>query len=299
VNPAFKHVAERVLVASGVAGFGRRRSRGRTLVLAYHNVLPEGFPPSGDLSLHLPQREFARQLDHLAQSHDVVSINALSDGSTSSQRPRVIITFDDAYAGALTCGVDELVRRGMSATIFVSPALLGSVPWWDLLADRSGGVVPDDLRTRALHALGGEGPKILADPQAPVAVRALRVQLPEIGTELQLSEAASRPGISLGSHTWSHPNLVALQTTAMESELTRPVEWLHARFRSVVPWLSYPYGLFADSVQAAAKRTGHLGAFRIDGGWIPRAEFSSYAIPRLNIPAGLSINGFRLRLAGF
>lgn len=298
MNSAFKHAAEGVLVASGVARFGRRRLRGRTLVLAYHNVLPDAHRPTGDRSLHLPRREFARQLDHLAESHDVVSIAALSEGSHSAERPRVIITFDDAYAGALTCGVDELVQRGMPATIFVSPALLGSVPWWDILAERWGGTVPDDFRRHALEALGGRAEAILDEQAPPAQVSRSGGRLEKIGTESQLSGAGSRPGISIGSHTWSHPNLCSLRGGALEAELARPMEWLQSRFPRFVSCLSYPYGLFTDAVETAARRSGYLRAFRIDGGWIPRAGFSSYAIPRLNIPAGLSINGFHLRLAG-
>lgn len=298
MKPALKHVAERVLIGSGVALFARRRLRQRTLVLAYHNVLPDGRPRSGDLSLHLPRREFARQLDVLAQTHDVIPIADLSNAPQSSERPRVILTFDDAYAGALTCGVDELVERGMPATIFVSPGLLGAVPWWDILAERWGGVVPDDLRRHALHALGGEAVAILDGAQSGSQKSSSPSTLAQIGTELQLSQAASRPGITIGSHTWSHPNLCSLRGTALEAELSRPLQWLQSRFPTVVPWLSYPYGLFTDAVQSASGRTGYLGAFRIDGGWIPQSPFSPYAIPRFNIPAGLSINGFRLRLAG-
>ena len=265
------------------------------LVLAYHNVLPEGSPPAGDLSLHLPQREFARQLDVLAQTHQVVPIDALGEAPSAFERPRVVITFDDAYAGALSCGVDELVKRRMPATIFVAPGLLGSVTWWDVLAARGSGVIAEDVRQNALFALGGRTDAILAG--ADLRAGAHR-ELARIGTESDLSAAALQPGITIGSHTWSHPNLSALETTAVDAELTRARQWIDARFPNSVPWLAYPYGLFTDSVQRAAERAGYSGAFRIDGGWIPRSMRPGYAIPRLNSPAGLSLNGFRLRLAG-
>jgi peptidoglycan/xylan/chitin deacetylase (PgdA/CDA1 family) len=253
---------------------------------------------SGDASLHLPQREFARQLDVVSRSHDVVSIEEVLNRSPSTRRPRVVITFDDAYSGALAAGVDELVKRGMPATIFVAPALLGSVPWWDTLAEPARGSVPDDLRRHALDALGGDAEAILrwapsASPRSKSAST-----LPRIATELQLADVVSKPGITLGSHSWSHPNLCTVTGTGLEEELVRPLQWLHSRFAAVVPWLSYPYGVFSETVQRAAANAGYLGAFRIEGGWIPRSPHSSYAIPRLNIPSGLSVDGFRLRLAG-
>ena len=297
MNARLKHLAERALVTSRIASLARNRVRARTLVLAYHNVVPDGEAAVGDLSLHLPRREFARQLDALAETHDVVSITELPEPGTS-KRPRVVITFDDAYAGALTCAVDELVERGMPATIFVAPGLLGSVTWWDILAARSGGVIPDDVRRRALGVLGGSAKKILdGDHSIPPALRPAGVSA-RIGTESQLLEAAGRPGITIGSHTWSHPNLSTLDDESLDAELARPREWLQGRFRRVVPWVSYPYGSFTDSVEHAAERAGYRGAFRIDGGWVPTAAGDVFAIPRLNIPAGLSLNGFQLRLAG-
>lgn len=296
MNPALKHLGETLLVSSGLTSLAGARLRGRTLVLAYHNVLPDGEPAAGDLSLHLPRHAFARQLDALGQTHDVVAITAL-DETQVSNRPRAVITFDDAYAGALTCGVDELVARGMPATIFVAPGLLGSVTWWDVLAARSGGVIPDDVRERALGALGGRTRSILGGDTA-VTIAPGPASSARIGTESQLVKAAARPGISIGSHTWWHPNLSSLDAASLDAELTRSRQWLEGRFPRMVPWVSYPYGLFTETVQRAAERAGYRGAFRIDGGWMPESLRSPYALPRLNIPAGLSTNGFRLRLAG-
>lgn len=298
MNSLLKHVAERSLILSGAARFARRRLRHRTLVLAYHNVLADGQPRSGDLSLHLPRQQFARQLDVLGQTHDVIPIGALWDPPGPSGRPRAVITFDDAYADTLTAAVEELVNRGLPATIFVSPALLGAVTWWDVLAEKWGGAVPDALRENALHTLEGRGARILDRAQSGSQLPNAETGLARIGTEIQLFEAARRPGITVGSHSWSHPNLSSLRGAALEAELSRPLQWLQSRFSTAVPWLSYPYGLFTNAVQTAAERIGYSGAFRIDGGWMPRGSFSRYAIPRLNIPAGISIDGFRLRIAG-
>jgi peptidoglycan/xylan/chitin deacetylase (PgdA/CDA1 family) len=298
VNPVLKHFAERALIGSGVASLASKRFRRRTLVLAYHNVLPDGASPSGDASLHLPRREFAQQLDVLRQSHEVVSIEELSRSSPPTRRPRVVITFDDAYAGVLTAGVDELVKRGLPATIFVAPALLGSVPWWDTLAEAARGGVPDEIRQHALDKLRGDAAAILKSAGSLSAVSKSASTLPRIATDSQLAQLASMPDITLGSHSWSHPNLCAFTGAELEAELVRPLQWLRSRFAAVVPWLTYPYGLFNETVQQAAANAGYIGAFRIDGGWMPSSLPLSYAIPRLNIPSGLSIDGFRLRLAG-
>jgi peptidoglycan/xylan/chitin deacetylase (PgdA/CDA1 family) len=302
LNPAVKHLAERALIVSGAAALARRRFRRRTLVLAYHNVLPDGAPLVGDRSLHLPRREFARQLDHLAESYDVVPIGALAEpvdeqGYAASGRPRVIITFDDAYAGALTAGLQELARRRMPATIFVAPGLLGTVPWWDILAEDSGGIIPAAARNHALDSLGGKAESIL-DAHPSRRHLSQDTHFPRIGMDVELARAAAQTGVTLGSHTWSHPNLRSLHASALELELTRSLEWLSGRFPSIALALSYPYGLFTSATETTAARCGYDCAFRIDGRWIPETPPSAYALPRLNIPSGLSLDGFRLRLAG-
>ena len=84
----------------------------------------------------------------------------------------------------------------------------------------------------------------------------------------------------------------------MTEELDRPLAWLRERFERVIPWLSYPYGRWSDSVAAAARRAGYRAALRVDGGWYRGGVGDLYSVPRLNVPAGVSGNGFSLRLGG-
>jgi hypothetical protein len=51
-------------------------------------------------------------------------------------------------------------------------------------------------------------------------------------------------------------------------------------------------------VRLAAARAGYEGALAIDGGWLPAVPPDRYALPRVNVPPGLSLNGFVLRGAG-
>ena len=145
-----KHLVERGLVWSGAPRAALVSHRSRTLILAYHAIVPTDESPAGDASLHLPQAKFAAQLDALARTHDVVPLaDALAPPLASTTRPRVAVTFDDAYQGAVRAGVLELVRRGMPATIFVPPGLLGGQRfWWDVLAPANGGELEDRKSTR-------------------------------------------------------------------------------------------------------------------------------------------------------
>src|SRR5579862_5104874 len=125
---------ETSLVWSGIPRWLVRGRHGRTLVLAYHNVLPDTAEPTGDRSLHLPRARFAEQLDVLADWCDVVPLATVLGRAPATGRPRVAITFDDGYRGALTVGAAELRARSLPATMFISPGLVGGDGfWWDAL----------------------------------------------------------------------------------------------------------------------------------------------------------------------
>jgi peptidoglycan/xylan/chitin deacetylase (PgdA/CDA1 family) len=293
-----KRLVERGLLLSGISRFSRWRRRGDVLVLAYHNIVPHGAASVGDRSLHLRQEDFAAQLDLLRATHDVIALDeALTRGARCSGRASVVITFDDAYRGAVTAGVAELAARGLPATIFVPPALLDDgVFWWDVLTPAGADGVPPAARERALTELAGRGTAILQ-----MAAGTVPNEIPPHArgaSREELRSAATTPGITLGSHTWSHPNLAALPLDELETELVRPLVWLRDSFASAVPYLSFPYGLSSPEVEHAARTAGYRAALRIDGGWLPRQRANAYALPRLNIPSGLSLNGFRLRSAG-
>jgi hypothetical protein len=80
--------------------------------------------------------------------------------------------------------------------------------------------------------------------------------------------------------------------------LRESLAWLRERFQAVIPWISYPYGAYSIAVEDAARRAGDRAGVRIDGGWFARDRRTTFSLPRLNVPAGLSRNGFVLRTAG-
>lgn len=293
---------ERGFIASGVARARIRRRASGTVILSYHNVVPTGEKPVGDVSLHIGQARFAEHLDRLRETHDVVALSDVRVGEVAEGRPRAVVTFDDAYRGAVTAGFEELNRRRLPGVVFVPPGCLGGEGfWWDRIASPGTGLGPE-VRTHALEALGGRGDRVLAWA-AEQGIRA--AELPDHARPATRDElfAAARSGrFELGSHTWSHVNLAGVPLSEAEEEISRGHQWLEEVDGSipVVDWLAYPYGLYSDQVVvAAAERVAH--AVRVDGGsaevggrWIA----DRHRLPRINVPAGLSPDGLVLRLAG-
>ena len=53
-------------------------------------------------------------------------------------------------------------------------------------------------------------------------------------------------------------------------------------------------------MEEAARGAGYEGAFRVEGGWMPRRaeELRRYALPRANVPAGASLEHFEMQTSG-
>ncbi len=288
-----KKVVETTTCASGWVDRSRQKFAGRTIILAYHNVIPDDAPSTGDSSLHLPVRDFQRQLDHLRDCFEVVGLNEIDQHSPG--RPRAVITFDDAYAGAVKHAVPELVRRDLPATFFAVPGFVGGKSfWWDRLA--CSGLLNDVTRTRALVEFCGKDGEVKAQvEQSPQTQQ----PVPTTAELEELKTAAALDGITVGSHTWSHPNLERIPTAEFESEIGGAREWLFSTFSESerCDWISYPYGLVRPEAQSAAREAGHRGGLMVAGGYLEPSG-DRFSTNRFNVPAGISLEGFKMRVAG-
>jgi peptidoglycan/xylan/chitin deacetylase (PgdA/CDA1 family) len=236
-------------------------------------------------------------LDVLGELVEVVPLDELDEPSV---RPRASVTFDDAYQGALAIGVPEIVKRGMPVTIFVAPGRLDRQSfWWDSIANLQG-TFDEEMRRVALTKFRG------IDTQVRAWIAAAGLSscncLPDYArtaTEKELQAALALPGVTVGSHSWSHPNLTSLNQSDLLHELETSYNWLKKQFGlKMIPWLAYPYGLHSSATARAAAAVGYSAALAISGGWHSPAESSRFARPRLNVPAGVSVAGFKARLLG-
>jgi len=292
-----KAMFERVLAIGAERAVKELGKRGATLVLAYHNIVPDRSRRGGDTSLHLGFDVFRRQLDLLQRCTRVVALDDMVGdevlATSQDDRPHVAISFDDAYADALAVALPELAMRDLPATVFVAPGLLGTTStWWDSYL----GTAPDEADSRRNYALN-----TLAGDAAAIAAYALsRGWIASAGaviaSEAELARAAMLRGITFGAHSMTHPNLARLDLGTLKWELATSLEWLRARFSIFRPWIAYPYGLSNPEVERAAEQAGYLAGFRVEGAWTTRCR-STFARTRLNVPAGVSDRGFLLRLA--
>ncbi len=298
MHPLLKRGLEKAVASSAVNRVTRYRVRRKRLILAYHGIIPEGAEPAGERVLFVRQGDFAKQLDMLAEIADVAPLDRIDDPGGS--RPRVAITFDDAYRGAVNEGVSELVKRSLPATIFVAPGRLDDhVFWWDALSHGKE-AIDQTVRTHALQQLDGSDERIRqwAAATAVPASDALP-SYAHAATRDELAAAVRHPGITVGSHSWSHRNLALLGDADLFTEVRQSYEWLRARFGDkAISWFAYPYGLDSAAARLAVVNAAYSGAVRAEGGWHRPEDVSPFARPRFSVGPGLSLAGLHARLVG-
>jgi len=266
---------------------------GSVLVLAYHNVLPQSTNTNGDRSLHLDLERFAAHMAILGQEAQVVKLDEARQVDTEA-RPRVAITFDDAYEGAIRYALPLCAAKGFPCTVFVAPSLLGKVPAWDALAEA--GRWSTAARNAYLErdcGLGGHL-SLAGDISQAGTLSHLR-----IADFTEVEHACRFPLVQLGNHTMHHANLGALDQSQAMVEIEAAKNWLGERFgSSVVNWLAYPYGIPPRQAEDVVRACQVKGGMLVRGGWMNPAQAPFAAIPRWNVPAGISDDGFRLRVRG-
>ena len=292
VRQLVKSGIEGGITLTGAAALARHLKRDRVAILAYHNVVPDAAAGAGDASLHMPFSRFLRQLDMLERTHAVVPLESALD--RENDRIRAVITFDDAYRGAVNLALPELRRRGLPATMFVCPGLLAEPGvWWDELA--ASGRLDAAARHHCMYALKGD----LASVRKWGLTEAGAPPLPDsygIATELELRDQLGA-GITAGAHSWKHACLPALDPEELRADLERTLAWIEAFPGPTVRWLALPYGEGSPGVTETALEVGFQGVLRIRGGLcLPAADRG--AVPRINVPAGMSSRGLVLRASG-
>ena len=299
----WKKVVEGLLSRSGAAGFAERRRWPLTVILAYHNIVPAGESAVGDVSLHIDQATFGDQLDWLLERGRIVGLgDALAEGGDRdpSAGARIVITFDDAYRGTMTAGMEELSRRDLPSVVFVPTGLLGTEGfWWDRIAPVGGHPLDPAVRRHALQQLDGRTPEVLDwAGREGLPVQKLPAHARPVMAE-ELTDSLAE-GVTLGAHTATHPNLTRLGRGEIRRELQASQDWLTRRTDRYRSWLAYPYGMMDDATASVA---GDIfdAALLVDGGAAVVEGVrvgSRLRIPRVNVPRGLSLDGLALRLAG-
>lgn len=204
----------------------------RRVVLCYHSV-----HPTRSFLTTRPEL-FDRHLQWLAEHCRITSLVELVGGPrpNDDDRPVVAITFDDGYEDNHSYALPILLKRGATATFFLTAGFL-------------------ERDERVLHRL-----------------RDLLGAAPEEIVPLDWSQARElqASGMDIGSHTYGHPNLARLSPAEAREELQTSKQVIGDRLGSSVALFAYPFGkprvhfttATVDAVRAAGYQTAAAVTFR-------------------------------------
>lgn len=288
----------------------RRMLAPPTLVLLYHRVLPD---PGRDVNqLAVRTAYFAGHLAWLRRHCQVLSAEsflaqrrqpAAFDWDT---RPRVLLTFDDAYADNVTHALPLLVQYNMPAVVFACSSLVGTTApfWWDALEQIVyDGTPPTDgwscndrppLPTQtaldqvyaALHAELKPLPHTVRTGRLGALAQAAGITphanadgRPATYAELVCWIAA---GMTVGAHTRTHAQLSTLDDAALVDEIEGCRADLAAKLNAPIDLLSYPFGTSEDVDDRCGRRAAQAGfaAAFINAPGHAHTSRDPYALPR-------------------
>jgi len=210
------------------------------------------------LSVH-PDR-FERQMAALRRSGPVLPLDAALDSMQRGaiHEPIFAVTFDDGYLDNLQVALPILQAHAIPATIFVTVAFCDQSTRHPRYADEPG----------RLHLDWDE-----------------------------VRELAGHVGISIGSHTLTHPHLPRLAASDAQREIAESRLRIQAQTGRPVAHFCYPSGDLREREAQLARSAGYRSAVTVAPG-LNRAGADPYRLRRTEVTDRDVGSAFALKLAG-
>lgn len=320
-----KHVAASVARTRGFAAFvgllERLDDEGPDLlrVLTYHRVESGDVPSPG---LTISPEAFAEQMRYLHRHYQVVSVEDVIRARVGGGLPRrsVLVTFDDGYRDFRSQAWPILKELGLPVVLFVPTAFAGEQResyWWDRLRH----ALMNTSRRDELESPVGSFPLGTAQGREEASVRLLgyaeRMRQAEAMEwvaatcrELDVPppppavldwdelRELSNDGVTIGSHTRTHPLLTRIPAEQVRAELAGALGDLKRELRTVVPILAYPAGAFDERVVRIVEEEGYLLAFTTVRGVNNLARAHPLMLRRIYVGRRTSLALLRAQLMG-
>ena len=325
-------VAKNLLYYSGVIPMLRSRPESSApiiRVLAYHSVSPATatYCKSG---IRVSPAHFDEQMAYLSRHYQILSMDeAVAHLTTARDLPRnaVVITFDDGYRDNYIYAWPILRKWRVTATFYVvSSAVTGRQPFWvaqlqqaimvarDLTAVLNEFKLPSDRfagtyesRQRLIDLISTLANRASLEHRNSLLERVFSILAvdpaaadcnPEMLTPAQVREL-SDSGITIGSHSATHPILTSLSEYDTTRELLDSKKDLEAIVERPVVHFAFPNGPGVTNINAATVKlvqaAGYQTATTSIRGMLS-AQTDLFSIPRQNIGGDLNHSDFAFKL---
>ncbi|MDP2853971.1 MAG: polysaccharide deacetylase family protein [Smithellaceae bacterium] len=278
-----------------IAILRRFAGHNKLVVLNYHRIRPDSatvVTPFDDGVFSANADQFFRQMTWLKRHTRILSEKELIDkiltnNYQKSNRPSVVITFDDGYHDNYSIAYPILKSLQIPAIFFISTEMIWErkLCWWDVLAYlikqcRKPSIVIDNNE----YTLQNNRLKMIEDFQLPMKEypcgrireelrlisEATEIDLPsdeiqdrELMTRDQIREMAAHQ-MTIGSHAHTHQALSCLDECEHDAELMVSKQLLEQTTGETVRSVSYPFGRYQyipSSIQDAARKCGYQLGF--------------------------------------
>ena len=273
--------------------------------------------------------ELYEQVQHLRTRFHMTSVAevlAWMEAGEPVGHTHVMLTFDDGYIDNYRTAFPILRSLNAPGTFFLTTSLVGTdrLTWWDQIAylvrhtrrQRIELTYPEpyseNLGTDSREEVIGEVLSLfktpaMTDPQLFLEnlANACDLEIPQRAHErlfLDWEEAREmmRGGMSVGSHTHTHPVLAKLTAAEQLREMRESRGLLQKRLAIEAEAVAYPVGsarALNPSCGRAAKEAGYKLGFRNDGGVNLGTRRSPYQVHRIPMAPNVTLPLFRFRTA--
>ena len=293
-RPSLLQVWARLLQASGCLWWATRqlRRRGAVMVLTFHRVLNNAeFQHTCSLpGIVIRRCTFERLAGYVAERYEAVDFAQATEAP--SDKLRVMFTFDDGWKDNYTNALPVMRARGIPATVFVCPGLIGrTLPFWpelvaSLLAKASPPVAGAEIeslietlktyaterrqqfiaRLYALHAPANGGDAYNGDRTVS-------------WDDIREMDAA---GVRFGCHTHTHQILTTVPALTARQEVRESKGAIEAALHRRCDLFAYPNGNSSAATRRMLAQEGFTAAFTTQrGAWTGGSD--QMAIPRINV----------------
>ncbi len=240
------------------------------LTLLYHNVLKTsgyGLPVAAhQVTINTLRHHVNRLRSQLLHPLDV------HEQLTAGRMPRgVLITFDDGGAG-IEYAAEILAEAGTAGVAFICPGVLDRGLWFYRLADaivrsraatlRWNGLdlpLKEPFHKRNVYSVLSkelfDQPALTRDANIDKIELAIKTPKGEPHSALTtldeagLQRTARTGGMIFANHSWSHPNLVKLDSEELSFEIKAAHEYLASSGLPFLPWFAFPRGFYDTRVK--------------------------------------------------
>lgn len=174
--------------------------------------------------------------------------------------PRIVVTFDDAYANLIDNALPAARDLGVPVTIFAVPGCLGRTPTWKFDADHP-----------------GMNQRLMSDHE--------------------IREAAGSSLVTIGSHSITHRAMTGLSTSNAIEEFTSSRQALESMISGRIGDFAFPYGDWDDRASKLGFSCGYRNLYTLDPAG-SRTDGECRVIGRMQMSPDCSLFEFKLTAAG-